>query len=222
MFAVKVCGVTSVNDALMAASAGADAVGLNFFPKSPRYVPWEMACRIARSLPQGMLRVGVFVNVPAREVCRIFEELDLGLIQIHGDEPPELLAELGGRPTMRAFRLDLGGLPPIRAYLEHCRRLGCEPSLVLLDSGGGAYGGSGTTADWSLAARYGAEIGSPPLVLAGGLRPDNVAEAIRSVRPRSVDVASGVEASPGRKQGELVEQFVIAARRAFASIGREC
>jgi phosphoribosylanthranilate isomerase len=247
MFRIKICGITTVDDALTAARAGADAIGLNFFPESPRYLPHEHARRIVQEVPAGIVKVGLFVNSPVEEVRRTFDLLRLDLIQLHGDESPEFLSELEGRPAMRAFRLAGSDLKPIAEYLGTCRRLKCMPRLTLLDTFcKGRYGGTGQTADWTVAARYCEEVGKelghasrgrpdaphpfssldklevnhvPPLVLAGGLTPDNVAEAIRTVRPTAVDTASGVESAPGHKDPALVAEFVREAKAAFA-VGR--
>jgi phosphoribosylanthranilate isomerase len=217
MFHIKICGITCVEDALAAARAGADAIGLNFYPASPRFVHSEQAQAIvAASLP-GVIKVGLFVGAPPGDVCEAFDRLRLDLIQLHGDEPPEYLTRLGGRPVMRAFRLGPAGLGPISRYLEGCGRLGCLPRLVLLDAyTRGVYGGTGELADWAAAAEYAGMADAPPLVLAGGLTPQNIAAAIRSVHPAAVDTASGVETSPGRKDPAAVTAFVRAAREAFA------
>jgi phosphoribosylanthranilate isomerase len=222
MFQIKICGITNVADALVAARAGADAVGLNFYPKSPRFVEFSRAKEISEVLPSEIAKVGVFVNVSAEEICRNFDELGLDMIQLHGDEPPEFLASLGGRPVMKAFRLGRGGLQDIFDYLERCRTLEGLPQRVLIDAQvGGSYGGTGKTADWSLCARYVRQKNLPPQVLAGGLCPANVAEAIAQVRPAAVDTASGVEASPGRKDHAAVVAFVRAAKRAFGERGEK-
>ena len=248
MFRIKICGITNVEDALVVARAGADAVGLNFYKKSPRYVDFDRAREIvdalskpivessqlaglsapaqeiATAMPPLIAKVGVFVNAPAEEICRAFDQLRLDLIQLHGDEPPEFLTELGGLlkpqdrllPLIRAFRLGSDGLRPVEDYLAGCV-LDLRPRMVLLDSlVEGKYGGSGQTADWSLAAEYAGGASSTPLVLAGGLTPQNVAEAIREVRPKAVDTASGVESSSGKKDPVAVKAFVRAAREAFA------
>jgi phosphoribosylanthranilate isomerase len=218
MFRIKICGITSVDDALLVARAGADAIGLNFYPRSPRYVSFDTARQIVAALPKEVVKVGLFINVPPAEVCRTYTDLSLDLIQLHGDEPPEYLAQLGNRPVMRAFRVKPGDLHPITEYLARCRGLKVEPKLTLLDSlVPGEYGGTGKTTDWSTAREYAAQSGLPPLVLAGGLTPDNVAKAIAAVRPAAVDTASGVEASPGRKDAAAVEAFVRAARGVFSA-----
>ena len=219
MFSIKICGITSVNDALMAVAAGADAVGLNFYVKSPRYVEFDLARRICDALSWNAVKVGLFVNAPVREICRTFDQLRLDLIQLHGDEPPELLTQLGGRPVMRAFRVGQQGLQPMAGYLDECRRLQCLPRLALVDScQNGQYGGTGTSPDWSIVGQYSTMAEAPPMVLAGGLTPQNVAQAIQAVHPVAVDTASGVEVSPGRKSDALVRQFVKAASQAFQSL----
>lgn len=219
MFWIKICGVTNVDDARAVAAAGADAVGLNFYAKSPRHVTVEKARRIVEALPVGLVKVGLFVNAPAEEVCQTFDALGLDLIQLHGDEPPIYLTHLGRRPVMRAFRLGQAGREPIRGYLDQCRKLGCMPRLVLVDAGvEGKYGGTGQVADWQTLKDYSLLTPSPPVVLAGGLTPENVGEAIRTVHPTAVDTASGVESSPGRKDPATVTAFVRAAQQAFSEI----
>lgn len=219
MFRVKICGITNVDDGRMVAAAGADAVGLNFYPTSPRYVPLDQARRIVDALPDHLLKVGVFVNAPSRDILSVAINVGLDLIQLHGDESPAFLGQLGDRPVMRAFRLGREGLYPVGKYLADCRALKCMPRMVLIDSRTeGVYGGSGEVADWGALKTYRLDKAiepPPPLVLAGGLTPENVAEAIRTVRPAAVDTASGVESSPGRKDGEAVEAFVRAALGAF-------
>jgi phosphoribosylanthranilate isomerase len=216
MFRIKICGITNVSDAQSAVQAGADAVGLNFYPASPRFITRSTARQICDILPGEIVKVGVFVNGEAREVCQTFDELGLDLIQLHGDEKPEFIAQLGNRPVMRAFRLGPEGLQPIFAYLEDCKKLGCVPKLVMVDAfSKGVYGGSGETAEWSVCAQYPRHEDVPPLVLAGGLTPSNVARAIDQVRPAAVDTASGVESGPGQKDPAAVVAFVQAARKAF-------
>lgn len=216
MFQIKICGITSVEDAQMVARAGADAIGLNFYPKSPRYIDLEQARAIVRAIPSGIAKVGLFVNAPTNQIRRIFHDLRLDLVQLHGDEAPDTLAQLGECPVMRAFRLTEAGLGPVLNYLSACRQLGCLPRFTLLDAYcPGHYGGTGQAADWRLAAGYQTGVSAPSLVLAGGLKAENVGEAIRIVRPVAVDTASGVECEVGRKDPERVEQFVAAARGAL-------
>jgi phosphoribosylanthranilate isomerase len=219
MFRIKICGITCVEDARMVAAAGADAIGLNFFPMSPRYVSPERAQSIVDALPSGVLRVGLFVNAPSWEVNVTFDRLRLDLIQLHGDEPPEFVPELEGRPFIRAFRFTASDLERVAGYLEACRRLECLPRLCLMDSfKKDQYGGTGQVADWSGLGQYPLEDWHPPMVLAGGLTPENVGQAIQAVRPQAVDTASGVESSPGHKDPERVRRFVQAAQAAFRAL----
>ena len=218
MFRIKICGITRPEDAILAADAGADAIGLNFFAKSPRFLQRPAAEQIVAAVGNRLVKVGVFVNATCEEIVESSEALGLDLVQLHGDEPPELLQSLGGLPVIRAFRCGPAGLTPISAYLEACRVLGCPPRLVLIDSfQPGSYGGTGDKAPWNSVAQY-RELRFPyPLVLAGGLTPVNVAEAIERVRPAAVDVASGVESSPGIKDAKLVRDFVTQATQQFAA-----
>jgi phosphoribosylanthranilate isomerase len=219
VFRIKICGITSVNDAEVVVGAGADAIGLNFYPQSPRYVTPEQARSILEAVPERVIKVGLFVNAPGDHVCRTFDQLGLELIQLHGDEPPIFLACLGNRPVMRAFRLGREGWQAVTGYLRQCRDLRRMPRLVIVDSlVKGSYGGTGQVGDWSRLTEYPTGQSFPPLVLAGGLTPQNVAEAIRAVRPTAVDTASGVESSPGRKDPAAVGAFVRAARVAFGDV----
>jgi phosphoribosylanthranilate isomerase len=222
MFTVKICGITTVDDARAVAAAGADAIGLNFCGDSPRFLPLERAQHVAAVIPHGVAKVGVFVNAPAEAICGAFDALGLDLIQLHGDEPPEFLAELGRRPVMRAFRVAADGFVPVAAYLKRCRELGTEPALVLIDAHHpGIFGGTGKTIDWNAPNMDRTLLGDYPLVLAGGLTPENVVAAIYRVRPAAVDTASGVEIKPGQKDHEAVRRFASAARKAFDEISRD-
>jgi phosphoribosylanthranilate isomerase len=216
MFQIKICGITSAADALMVARSGADAIGLNFYSRSPRFISHDVAGDIIGALPGGIVKVGLFVDTNVDDVCRAFDRLQLDLIQLHGEQPPEFLAQLGDRPVMRAFRLGREGLGTVTEYLDRCRTLAVMPKLVMVDSlVAGEYGGTGKIADWNVAQQYVAQAGVPSLVLAGGLTPENVAAAIGAVGPAAVDAASGVESQPGRKDPAKVEAFVQAARAAF-------
>ncbi|MBL8825469.1 MAG: phosphoribosylanthranilate isomerase [Planctomycetaceae bacterium] len=220
MFRVKICGVTNCEDAAAVVASGADAIGLNFYPRSPRFIDEERAAEIVRLLPSSICKVGVFVNADPVEVCLAFDRLKLDLIQLHGDEPPGYLTELGGRPTMRAFRGLTSGLSAINDYLSLCLSAVNRPRMILLDApaSAGQYGGTGQVVDWHQAARH-VEIATlPPLVLAGGLVPGNVAEAIRTVRPHAVDTASGVESSPGRKDAKVIDAFVKVSRETLGQL----
>jgi phosphoribosylanthranilate isomerase len=220
MFTIKICGITRPEDAEAAAAAGADAIGLNFYEKSPRYVDVDRARIIIAAVPPGVVKVGVFVNAPVQEVCRLYDDLKLDLIQLHGDEPLEYLAQLNDRPIIKALRVSgTEGLRAMIDYIAACKKLFHIPRFILLDAPlSEGFGGSGKSADWTLAKRYCAAPG-PPLVLAGGLRPDNVAEAIRTTGPQAVDTASGVESQPGIKDAAAIAAFVAAAKSAYQLLG---
>ncbi|MBA4016958.1 MAG: N-(5'-phosphoribosyl)anthranilate isomerase [Pirellula sp.] len=219
MFQIKICGVKTVDDALTAADAGADAIGLNFFPRSARFVERRAAQEIVAALGTRVCKVGVFVNAPVAELLETADALKLDLIQLHGDEPPAAMRGLAPRPILKAFRVGADGLAPLRHWFEEAMRAGLRPSRVLLDAyQPGEYGGTGRTADWSAAADYVRTAGLPPLVLAGGLKTENVAAAIEQVRPAAVDTAGGVESAPGVKDPERVREFIAAAKMAFSRI----
>jgi phosphoribosylanthranilate isomerase len=195
---VKICGITNWADAKLAADLGADALGFNFHPPSPRSVTPAEAWEIIRRLPPMVMAVGVFVNWPVAAVAALAKALHLGAVQLHGDEPPRDVRKLGASFTViKAFRMPTDF--QIAALAPYARA-----SALLLDGfKDGLYGGTGRTADWSLAQRA-ARHGR--IILAGGIRPDNVGEAIAKARPYAVDVASGVESRPGKKNaGELRE-----------------
>ena len=157
MFRVKICGITTAADAHTAAEAGADAIGLNFYPPSPRYVDLTQAEEIVRGLPRGLATVGVFVNSPSAEVRTVANRLKLDHVQIHGDEPPPFLSELCGLSTIRAIRCG-DDLQAVFAYLDECRRLGCLPHSLLIDAlRPGHYGGTGEPADWQAVADAGTD-----------------------------------------------------------------
>ena len=221
MFRIKICGITTIHDGQFAATAGADAIGLNFYAKSRRYVDPQKASEIASNVPQGTAIVGLFVNSSAAAISEVNEAVPLSVIQLHGDEPPELLAELRWAPVLRAFRFGPEGIKPIAEYLDRCDQLDVMPQAVLIDAyDAGKFGGTGKQADWQRLADERSSLPDVPLILAGGLTPDNVAEAIRIVQPHGVDVSSGVEGatvedeSP-RKDSDLVSRFVAAAEAAL-------
>ncbi|HEX5442636.1 MAG TPA: phosphoribosylanthranilate isomerase [Pirellulales bacterium] len=216
MFHVKICGITNVADAHHAAGAGADAIGINFYGGSVRAVSVDQGRTIAEATPKDVARVGVFVNAGAEEVRKTAECLNLDYVQLHGDESPSIVDELAGFRVIRAYRLGDAGWQPLVAYLDECRRLGAMPSAIMVDAcREGAYGGTGHTVDWPLARQFHELQLGMPLILAGGLVAENVAEAIAAVSPAAVDTASGVESSPGRKDPERVTAFVAAARAAL-------
>jgi phosphoribosylanthranilate isomerase len=219
MFRIKICGITNVNDALSAARSGADAIGLNFFRKSRRFVEPHVAHEIAAALPTDVLKVGVFVNRDADEIAAIVERVRLDCVQLHGDEPPETLVALPTRVRIiRAYRCGADGLTQLARYLNECESLGRAPNAVLIDADAGAdFGGTGRVAEWSRIVEERYLLGRIPLILAGGLNADNVASAIAAVRPDGVDAASGVEKDAAVKDAALVARFIASAKQAFAS-----
>lgn len=217
MFQVKICGITRVADAIAAAEAGADAVGLNFHSASPRFIELAVAEAIAEALPAHVARVGVFVNSTAAIVRETAGRLKLDFVQLHGDEPPAVAAELADLRVVRAFRLGQAGWEPLIEYLAECDRLHGAPAAVLVDaSRPGMFGGTGQTVDWQLARTFHELSLNLPLVLAGGLTADNIAEGISAVAPAAVDTASGVESMPGVKDAAKIAAFVSRARDAVA------
>jgi phosphoribosylanthranilate isomerase len=219
MFRIKICGITTVEDAVLAVDAGADAIGLNFVEQSPRFVTRQRAGDIAAAIPEGVDLVGVFVNASLDEMLAVADQLQLDFIQLHGDEPPDRLMELAGRPVVRAFRCQSGQYDPILRYLATCQQLGVSPAAALVDAyEPGRYGGTGRTLNWSDVRRLGSLMSGVHLVLAGGLNVTNVGDAILQAHPAGVDVASGVEAAPGRKDPALVRDFVQAARQALDTL----
>ncbi len=199
---VKICGITSVADGLLAAAAGADMVGLMFYEASPRHVSLAQAEAIARALPPSVLKVGVFVNPAAAQVIQAIGACGLGLLQFHGDEAPDFCTQFGVM-SMKAVRMqDAASVQTLRAY---------NTDAFLLDAySKRGLGGTGETFNWDLAVEA-SQFGKP-IFLAGGLTPDNVAEAVRQVRPFAVDVSSGVEAAPGIKDAAKVRAFITAAK----------
>ena len=216
MFQVKICGVTNLEDSGCCAEAGADAVGLNFYPPSPRCIGVDLARQIALALPPRVTKIGVFVNASADEVLRTADRVGLDVIQLHGDESPEMLAELGERRVLRAFRCVSDDVRPLVEYVRRCEDAGHPPWAVLIDAyQPQAFGGTGQVANWPLVRRLSETLVDVPVVLAGGLRPGNVAAAIEATRPAAVDTASGVESEPGRKDPQLLRSFVATALEAF-------
>ena len=201
---VKICGITSVADGLAAAEAGADMIGLMLYEKSPRHVSLQTAAEIARALPPFVLRVGVFVNPTEELVLRAIADCGVTLLQFHGDETPEFCTQFG-MMSMKAFRIrDAGSLAALPDY---------STEAYLLDAySADALGGTGAKFNWELAIE--AKKLGRPIVLAGGLTPENVAEAVRQVQPFGVDVSSGVESSPGKKDPAKVRAFIASVRNA--------
>jgi phosphoribosylanthranilate isomerase len=256
MFRIKICGVTNATDAIIAVEAGADAIGLNFYEKSPRCVSESIAKQISkaarnqwrspgelpkelsdfraffersRKRPSSFSVVGVFVNDSTERMGQAWSFANLSAIQLHGDEPPEVMEKFRAPPVtplpstnwkvIRARRFDDEGVAGIARDVEECEAAGRRPDAVLVDAATpGRYGGTGETVSWVGLADHPRWLGDTPLILAGGLTPDNVAEAIRIVRPHGVDVASGVESAPGKKDPHKVRDFIAAARAALDAL----
>ena len=201
---VKICGVTNLPDALAAVEAGADALGFVFYEKSPRFVAPEAAAAIIRQLPPFVAKVGLFVNAPRELVHETIAACGLDTLQFHGAEPPAYCRAFT-LPAFKAFRVQgRGFLAELPSF---------DTAAWLLDAGvPGQYGGTGSRFDWTLAVEAG-RLGKP-IILAGGLTPANVQEAIRQTLPYAVDVSSGVESAPGRKDPKKIRDFIAAVQGA--------
>ncbi|MGH7206209.1 MAG: phosphoribosylanthranilate isomerase [Nitrospiraceae bacterium] len=204
---IKICGITNAEDAQAVVEAGADALGFVFYHKSPRFVEARLVKQIVAELPPFVLPVGVFVNEDVKVVRDLMDECGLALAQLHGDENASYCETLA-RPVLKAIRLhNRDSLLAVGEYIGRAQVRG----FVLDAFSENAYGGTGLAADWPLAAEV---AKASPVLLAGGLTPENVQEAIRTVRPYGVDVSSGVEASPGKKDHAKIQAFIQAARLA--------
>ena len=205
MIRIKICGITNAADALAAIDAGANLLGFNFYAKSPRHITEAEAAKIRPQLPKKIKAVGVFVNAPPAEAAALCKSLKLDAAQLHGDETPETVAEMARNlPVFKAFRVE----PDFR--LETLDEY-AEAFAFLFDAANtGQYGGTGRTTDWDVARR--AAVGRR-IILAGGLNAENVAAAVRIVRPYAVDVASGVESKPGKKDHGRLREFIQEVRR---------
>lgn len=208
MTKVKICGITNLADALLCLKLGADEIGLNFYPQSKRYTSFEEAVVWVPQLPAPIRKVGVFVDIPICDILLPLSELELDAIQLHGDEDAEYIADLRIETDVQIIKAikvkssdDLHGLSEYKA------------DSILLDTfSAREKGGTGEVFDWRLAAQV---SGKETLIyLAGGLNPDNVQEAIKKVRPYAVDVASGVESEPGKKDPEKLKAFIENAKSA--------
>jgi phosphoribosylanthranilate isomerase len=200
MVRIKICGITNIEDALLAAELGADAIGLNFYSESPRCISPFSAAEIIGQLPPFVSPIGVFVNWEAAAVIALAGALRLAAVQLHGDESPKLAAVIAKKVSViKAFRMGQeSALPAFSKYKQ--------ASAFLLDAAAaGKFGGTGQQTDWSRAA---AAAKSHRIILAGGLTPENIAEAIRVVRPYAVDVASGVESRLGKKDPAKLRAFL--------------
>ncbi len=204
MVKVKICGITNAADAGRAVEAGADFLGFNFYRGSSRYIDPAKARRIMAKLPKRIVSVGVFVNAPEQEIRAIADTVGLGQLQLHGDESPELVARLREDwPVIKALRVKKS------FRTEHVRRFRHANALLLDAFDSHARGGTGKTFDWKIARRAAAK---GRIFLAGGLTPENVNDAIRTVRPYAIDVCSGVEAAPGKKSAARMKALFEAVR----------
>jgi phosphoribosylanthranilate isomerase len=203
---VKICGITTPEDGVMAAEAGADAIGFVFWPRSRRHVDAHQAREIGRAVSPLVLRVGVFVDASLEELARTADAAALDVLQLHGDEPPEIFDSLSRR-GLKAMRVGAGFEGELALRYE-----GRASGLLLDAQDDRAPGGTGMTFDWAAARDLRPRVSY--LVLAGGLTAENVGQAISVVRPDAVDVSSGVESAPGRKDADKVRAFIEAVRRA--------
>ncbi len=208
---VKICGITRPEQAAACLHAGADWIGLNFHPASPRFVNSAQAEALVEAVGDAARVVGVFVDRPASEVRAVATRLGLGAVQLHGAEPPAYYGELGSLTIVRAYRIrDESSLAALRADLEESERLGRAPDCILVDAFDPArVGGTGRLIEDILLQQLPSH---PRLIVAGGLTPENVAERAATARPWMVDVAGGVESRPGEKDLARVEAFVRSAR----------
>ena len=205
MIRVKICGITNAADAIAAVDAGANYIGFNFYAKSPRRVSEADALKIRRELPKRVGAVGIFVNEGVMRVAELSKTLKLDAVQLHGDESPDAVEKLSRTVAVwKAFRVEPDFL--LETLDEYP-----EAEAFLFDAAHtGQYGGTGRTTDWDAARRAAL---SQRIILAGGLKVENVAAAVRIVRPYAVDVASGVETKPGKKDHGLIREFIEEVRR---------
>ncbi len=207
MVKVKVCGITNLNDALSACHSGADAVGFILYPKSKRFIKAKDVRKITSQLPPFLTKVGVFVNEDPRDVLEILSYAHLDFAQLHGDETPEECEYVGANRVIKVFRLKSEEeVEKIGPYVGKVR-------AILLDTyDSKVYGGTGKPFDWKVALKVKERFPEFPLILSGGLNPENVKRAVEIVKPYAVDVSSGVEAEPGVKDGEKIKAFVRNAK----------
>lgn len=212
---VKICGITRLQDIEAACQAGADAVGLVFYPTSSRFVSIEQACQLREAVPAFVSVAALFVNAEPAYVEQVLEQVNPDILQFHGDETPQYCDRFGHR-YMKAFRVGGPGLDSPDAILDACRQYP-RAAAWLFDSYSAGYGGSGLTFDIGLLQKVRQAPESRPLVLAGGLKPDNVADAVKMVRPYALDVSSGVEESGGIKSADKMAAFMQSVYRASFS-----
>lgn len=206
MVRIKICGITSAADAQAAIEAGANLLGFNFYAKSPRHISEDQAAEIRSKLPKRVKAVGIFVNRLVADVITLRSSVKLDAVQLHGDESPETVAEIASVvPVIKAFRVEPEF--PITTLDEYSRAFAFLFDAAHTDQ----YGGTGRTTDWDVARRASLRH---RIILAGGLKVENVTAAVRIVRPYGIDVASGVESSPGKKDHELLREFIKEVRRA--------
>jgi phosphoribosylanthranilate isomerase len=223
---IKICGLTEPSQARAIAALRPDAIGLNFYPKSPRFVSTAVARRISDAVGPQIERIGVFVDPSAEHLQRTVAECGLSGVQIHAADEQHALAEIGldaGPVTRRicGFQVGAAGLSHLHSYLKDHPPGEWIADACLADAlVQGMHGGTGKTAPWQVLRDEYRHNEWPPLILAGGLRPENVAEGIAAVQPWGVDVASGIESSPGIKDLERVARFILEARRAFVELKR--
>jgi phosphoribosylanthranilate isomerase len=215
---IKICGITTPQDALAAADAGADAVGLVFHPPSRRNLSRAQAAEILAALPPMITAVGLFVDLPVEQVRSIATELHLSHVQLNGHESPQFVAELAGFCVVKAIHVAQKTFAEeLRLWRGAVAPAGASPLRGLVLETAGQVGGSGIANDWDavVAARAaGALDGLPPLIAAGGLQAETVGQVVRMLHPWGVDVSSGVESSPGRKSAEKIRRFIEAVRQA--------
>lgn len=218
MFRIKICGLTRAADVRAVAESGADAIGLNFYSRSKRYVTPEQARTMLDETRGSLQVVGVFVNASVPQIRQIAADCRLDWIQLHGDELPEVVAQLSDWRVIRALPYDEHGWAPIQAYLDRCADAGRLPDALLLDAAApGQYGGTGRTLNWQRLKDDLPRRGGLPWILAGGLNGENVEQAVRILQPNAVDTASGVESAPGQKDPDAVQRFAAAANAGWGS-----
>lgn len=205
---IKICGLTREQDIRAAVEAGADAIGMVFYPRSPRYLSPGRAAELRALVPPFVDVVALFVNAPGQDIAEVLDVVKPDLLQFHGDETPEE-CERHRMRYLRAFRVGGPGLETSQALLKSCEQYNSAAGW-LFDSHSDGYGGSGRAFDWSLVSSASAR----PVVLSGGLHAENVAAALAALRPFAVDVSSGVEEAPGIKSAEKIARFVAEVRRA--------